>query len=274
MCIAIYKPAGQIVPMTHLEESFLTNPDGAGFAVSKNNKLIISKGFFTLDDFMFAYEPYETYDCLLHFRIATSGGVSDAMCHPFPLLDGKYALIHNGIINIKNHEGKSDTATFVDAVLTPMLKQGVSINSGALGYIVERAIGKFNKIVVMDESGFPTFFNENEGHYKDHVWYSNYTYLPPVYTKWVEGKKWNEQDWNRDYEKYYGIKKTTGPGTYPASKSEDSLYEILCPYCDVYFNPEYSAYEDCCVTCGDLLFEAEPVNSADAIDRMDRMITS
>ena len=62
-----------------------------------------------------------------HTRWATHGGISEANCHPHASLDGKLAVVHNGIIenyhSLKNelikqgHTFKSDTDTEVLAHL-------------------------------------------------------------------------------------------------------------------------------------------------------------
>lgn len=199
MCICIHKPAGVTIPDKYLAEGFLSNPDGAGFAVcDKRLGFIVRKGFFTIKDFNRAFNPFRKAPALVHFRIATSGGVNPEMCHPFLLCGGKYALIHNGILGIKPHVGKSDTATFADSVLTPLLESGIPHDSPALRFLVEQAIGRYNKILIMDSSGKVAYFNEFSGHENEGIWYSNESYLPSarVQTK-LQIPKWQEDDWKK-----------------------------------------------------------------------------
>jgi len=203
MCIAIYKPHGKQLPDSHVAESFASNPDGAGFAtICPKKGFIIQKGFFTLEEFERAFRPYALRPALVHFRIATSGGVNPQMCHPFSLCGGKYAMIHNGIIDIKAHKGKSDTATFADAVLTPLLERGIPHTDPALRYLVETSIGKWNKILIMDTRGKVAYFNEQSGHYTDGIWYSNESYLPPVRKVVKTGSTyWSEELWDKHFGK-------------------------------------------------------------------------
>jgi glutamine amidotransferase len=196
MCLAIYKPKDVIIPSEYLEEGYASNPDGAGFCVSYGPKFIIRKGFFSFAEFMRAYVCYQERAALVHFRIATSGDVSPDMCHPFLLCGGKYAMVHNGIFNLKPHKGKSDTATFADSILTPLLDQGVPIDSPELKYLVETSIGKSNKILVMDSAGKVTTFNEDSGHWEEGIWYSNNSYLPYV-PNWNTQKVWSEAEWKQ-----------------------------------------------------------------------------
>lgn len=51
-----------------------------------------------------------------HYRIATSGGVTDGNIHPFPVAKGKAYLYHNGIIG-SGTATKSDTHCLADLLL-------------------------------------------------------------------------------------------------------------------------------------------------------------
>lgn len=129
MCVAIYKPAGIETPsLDTLKQCWDANPDGAGFALRTEGEYSIGihKGYMTWKQFVMAYGKYHlsdfTGDLLLHFRIATHGGISPGLTHPFSLTKDvkllkhtnvrtNYALIHNGILPIESQEG-SDTMEF------------------------------------------------------------------------------------------------------------------------------------------------------------------
>lgn len=130
MCVAIYKPAGVETPsLDTLKQCWEANPDGAGFAMltgGEKHAIEIHKGYMTWKQFVTAYEKYHladfTGDLLLHFRIATHGGISPGLTHPFSLtrdvkllkhtnVRTNYALIHNGMLPIESDEG-SDTMEF------------------------------------------------------------------------------------------------------------------------------------------------------------------
>ena len=129
MCVAIYKPAGIETPsLDTLKQCWDANPDGAGFAMLTGGEraIEIHKGYMTWKQFVTAYEKYHladfTGDLLLHFRIATHGGISPGLTHPFSLTKDvkllkhtnvrtNYALIHNGMLPIESEEG-SDTMEF------------------------------------------------------------------------------------------------------------------------------------------------------------------
>lgn len=142
MCIAIYSPKGNPVPCeNYLKNSFMYNPDGAGFAYNtKHNNVQIQKGYMDWDSFWAAFtkadEKYDFKKCgvLIHFRITTHGGTNPECCHPFPLVADEgvmrktkvksdYAVIHNGIIDLTSWEANrrqkmSDTMVFIEKYLS------------------------------------------------------------------------------------------------------------------------------------------------------------
>ncbi len=133
MCVAIYKTAGIKTPsLETLKECWNANPDGAGFAMrtpeGSKYSIHIRKGFMQWKDFEKAYRKnkLDTYEgeLLLHFRIATHGGISPGNTHPFPVTEDikllqhtniltDYALIHNGMLPIEpEFRNISDTMEF------------------------------------------------------------------------------------------------------------------------------------------------------------------
>jgi hypothetical protein len=120
MCVIIYKPKGAEMPSKQdLEKCFNHNPDGAGYMLPINKKVIIHKGFMTFNDFktdLVATVKKYNIDVVntpfvIHFRITTQGGVQQALCHPYPICDNyeqmrqltskcDIALAHNGIISL------------------------------------------------------------------------------------------------------------------------------------------------------------------------------
>jgi len=93
-----------------IEGAWRSNKDGAGFAfVDGNGNHCYLKGFMKLEDFKAAYEHMDTRPHIVHFRQASSGGVSPEMTHPFECtpeseLRLKYVgknpvLFHNGVLS-------------------------------------------------------------------------------------------------------------------------------------------------------------------------------
>src|SRR3990167_8960546 len=176
MCIAIAKQAGLAIQENILKTCFENNPDGAGFCVEVDGKLIINKGYFTFEDFYTAYQPYEYKKALLHFRIRTHGDIDTDNCHPFVISDN-LAFVHNGIINAVHAKGsESDTIIFNQQYLQPIVsKYGENaLTSPALKQLIEHFIG-YSKLVLFakGQEDF-IFFNETLGNRSlENVWFSN-----------------------------------------------------------------------------------------------------
>lgn len=182
MCIAVAKEAGVVITPAVLERCFNANPDGAGFCVEGDGKLLIKKGYFTFKEFMDAFQPYEERKALIHFRIKTHGPVNMENCHPFQVTED-VAFIHNGIINnVPNDPLKSDTRVFKEKYLQPLINlYGMDIlQTGMLQGLIEKFIGA-SKLVLMQYGveGF-TFFNKSMGNEsKEGIWFSNYSWQEP-----------------------------------------------------------------------------------------------
>lgn len=127
MCVICYIPKGVELPRKErIKAMWDSNSDGAGLFWIADNKVHISKGYFDFEAFykdILIVKDYD-YEMAIHMRIATAGGISQSMCHPFPIsnkksdmfnLDGTYdsAIMHNGVIHINNRAEYSDTAEFV-----------------------------------------------------------------------------------------------------------------------------------------------------------------
>lgn len=133
MCVIIVKKAGvsmDCVDYETVRACWQANPHGAGFMYAREKKVHIFKGFMTLDSLWEAIavaKVQENEPLVIHFRIATSGGVNKEMCHPFPLVpDTKKlrstsvvctaALAHNGVLGCGS-DTLSDTALAVRDML-------------------------------------------------------------------------------------------------------------------------------------------------------------
>ena len=180
MCLAIYKPKGKTLPKEYAESGFAFNKDGAGFAYVKSGKLFIEKGLMTFQDFWNAFEKVQEYEAIIHFRMATHGAIEQANTHPFRVAE--FALIHNGILDIKADEGKTDTETFASYVLEPLIKRyGREIlDDPSFDFLLSSAI-EGSKFVLLSPNAH-YIINEAAGLWEDGIWYSNksYQYTPFV----------------------------------------------------------------------------------------------
>lgn len=176
MCLAIVKPAGKDVPLEHLRQGWVSNPDGAGFGYVKDGKAVSSKGFMKLKEFLEAYnmtvEAHPESNFLIHFRICSMGTISEDNTHPFHIENG--LLIHNGTLTgttAKYRDGPSDTKLFAD-----MFKQNLSFD------FVQKNKAEFDaalvgsKLAMLYDDNTYQIVNEKDGYWVDGVWYSNHSY--------------------------------------------------------------------------------------------------
>lgn len=179
MCLAIFKPAGRMIKRAVLTEAFRANGDGAGFCYIRAGRIVIDKGHMTFRDFWRAWcaAPVQASPALVHFRWRTHGTKSADNCHPFALLHGRAAMIHNGVLGITTSGDRSDSATFADEILSPLLAANPA-DSRHVRYVIEHAIGYTNKIAVLFADGRHVIYNEGAGHWHRGSWFSNRSYEP------------------------------------------------------------------------------------------------
>ena len=200
MCIAIYSLKGNEIPTKEiLKNCFKANPDGAGFAYTYKGTVYTYKGFFKFDEFYKKLtecdKKYNLKNCgiLIHFRIATHGGINAANCHPFSLssnesklkatfVKSNYAVIHNGVCSItatvSKKETLSDTALFVRDYLSKIATyDGWFENENTIA-LIEKLIDSKMAILRGDGSIISTsgFHKADDGNY-----YSNYSYKESSY---------------------------------------------------------------------------------------------
>jgi hypothetical protein len=152
------------------------NPHGAGFMYADSGKVVISKGYTTLDALWDALEAVGPLRKLvIHFRIKTHGAITPELTHPFWVSEGHLAMAHNGVIQALVNETsdlESDTAVFarkfgeaysnpLDAIKNPFHRD-----------MLEAYIG-YSKMVFMDGTGATYILNEKLGTWHKGCWYSN-----------------------------------------------------------------------------------------------------
>ena len=189
MCIIVAKPAGVPAPdLSTLQRCYEANPDGAGLMLADGEAVQIRKGFMSWEAFAGAYTALgdtEAVTLVMHFRIATHGGVRPSCCHPFPLsadvndlreLEASAAIgiAHNGVIaGMDTTEDVSDTMAYILDVLAPLQRWSGDIMGDAdARRIVDLTIG--SKLALIDGAGSLELvgdFEECGG-----VYYSNASY--------------------------------------------------------------------------------------------------
>ena len=179
MCIAILKTKNGTITDEQLKNCYRRNKDGAGIAYTVNNKLIIEKGIFNMDEFVAAVRAAEQIcdnNMLIHCRITTSGNIDTLNCHPH-VLNANMCMIHNGVLHIDVPKNSlvSDTIIYCNKYLKQFRNKDLLHNRALTEYIAEN-IGDNNKFVFLNNKGEYNIINEEVGHWKDGVWYSNNSY--------------------------------------------------------------------------------------------------
>lgn len=182
MCIIIVKPIDKTIIRRRLRNCFTNNSDGAGMMyVDSSGRLMIEKGFFGFRKFYKRFREREAKNpnspFILHFRIATSGGIRAETCHPFYIYN-ELGFAHNGIFAMLGSAEQSDTQEFNNNYLKKLPKGFLKMKK-AKDAIEEYIVSSGSKAAFLDSSKNITIMNEVMGSWDedDGCWYSNSTYM-------------------------------------------------------------------------------------------------
>lgn len=205
MCIIVAKNKGCDLPKKSLlQNCYISNPDGAGIMYTKNNKVVIDKGYMSFSSLWKRLQKLKTeFDIkntpvVLHFRIGTSGAFDNSTTHPFELTNQEKKLqklkntvnigiAHNGIITAyeDSKSNLSDTQLFIQNFLYPLYE----INKE---FYKNKKIQEIIKTVTNSKFAFLTDNNELiliGDFIKDNgIYYSNHTYQE-IRRKYVKSHK-------------------------------------------------------------------------------------
>jgi hypothetical protein len=207
---------------------FKYNSDGLG-AMYRNRKGLrivkaLPKSFADAQKF-FATLPDDDRNVVVHARLATHGTVNTDNCHPYDVVKGKLAMVHNGVLASGNaaDKTKSDTWHFVQDFLAEPCSHATEIVH-TQGFI--NMVGEFienNRFVFMTEDGRVSIVNKDQGIEYGGLWFANTyawdpsTFIPTYqrsvvhgygkYSNW--GSEWDKNDW----EDYYRARGWTSAGT-------------------------------------------------------------
>ena len=139
---------------------------------------------------------------LIHCRISTSGEVDKLNCHPHVVSD-ECVMIHNGILSITVPKDSkvSDTVLYVEQFLKPLPKDFMK-DEGIIN-LITHDIGSGNKFVFLNNNGEYAIANEKAGHWKNGVWFSNYSYQGYTWGKITKGKNYSYSPCNSYWEDEY-----------------------------------------------------------------------
>lgn len=192
MCIIAIQPTGTKIKENILRTCWDANNDGAGIMYVDNGKIIVQRELHNFNEFMRIKRNADKIggNIVLHFRIATSGGINEKNLHPFKINESVY-FCHNGIldINVPINSPINDTQIFNNYFMKGLPTQ--FYNNNAIMQLLEYSIGERNKFVFLDNTGQFHILNERAGIWDEGAWYSNQSYKKYDYKNTYSKKKTN-----------------------------------------------------------------------------------
>ena len=262
MCVAIYKPKKSTIKYEDLLACHETNPDGMGFAVVIDNKLLTHRQMDNFPSFFKLLDDYQNEQIVIHFRISTHGKINRANCHPHLINNGmdnkSIAFAHNGILSKYTPNAKSkvsDTVIFRKTMLEPLVQKypDAIFKDQHLIKLLGEAIGRGNKLVLLDCKGNHSIINEDEGETIKGVWYSN--------THWQFSDFTHYGNWGNSgpYRGKYFKRPNSNSGYYRKPTTtiySDDEIESICETCNEPFEADQFTLDDTCDECtADIILE-------------------
>jgi hypothetical protein len=187
MCLLILKPANTRLPTPEeIGRAWARNKDGGGFSFcDARGVLSLVKGIFSLSSMLASMNEHLTpeTESVIHLRYSTHAGDRVKNCHPHRIGDGSMGVCsHNGVIDIDNRKGESDTRSYIRQVIEPLMRESGGTVSKAMARVIGRDIGRGNKLVITPQGGPSVIVNEESGCWRDGIWWSNTSAFAPVAT--------------------------------------------------------------------------------------------
>ena len=240
MCLIITGTSAKIRSTlldTHslLSDIFTSNPDGIGimYATTKGLKVVkqLPKSLADATHFI-SKLPNDARELAIHFRWTTHGHTDLTNCHPYDVIPGYVAMMHNGILHTGNDadKTKSDTWHFIrDYLASPTADHPPLVHNEKFRDMLAEFIGD-NRFVFMDGDGKMSHVNYDQGVEHDGLWFSNtYAWRPsrliPSYqysTKYAA----RYYDTMADYDDTYGGYRSLPSNTW---KDDDDVLGSIKP---------------------------------------------
>lgn len=239
MCLIITGQSDKIRNVllnTHglLNNIYTSNPDGIGFMYGSSKGLRVVK---TLPrNVKEAYNfigrmPNDDREMAIHFRWTTHGHTDLNNCHPYDVLPGYVAMMHNGVLHTGNAQdtSRSDTYHFIQDYLADAVSEHPPIvhNIGFLTMVAE-FIGD-NRFVFMDGEGRMSHVNYDQGIEHDGLWFSNtYAWSPRMLIpNYYVSSKYGKTSWKGHLnDAYYDEDEHFSYGGWGGLKHDDPVGSI------------------------------------------------
>lgn len=166
-----------------LEDVYDSNSDGLGVMYATSRGLKVVK---TLPESPAAARkflsrlPADDRQVAVHWRMRTHGNIDLHNCHPYEIIPGEAALMHNGILHTGNKADptKSDTWHFIEDYLKG--HDHDVLHDPKFARLLADFIGD-NRFAIMSGDGRLTVINEDQGVHASGVWFSNtYAWTPSM----------------------------------------------------------------------------------------------
>jgi hypothetical protein len=207
-----------------LKDIYTSNSDGIGFMYAAKEGLKVIKHLPKSEADAIACikrMPNDEREIAIHFRMTTHGDTDLTNCHPYDVVPGYIAMMHNGVLHTGNaaDASKSDTWHFIkDYLASPVSEHPDMVFNESFLNMVGDYIDN-NRFVFMNGEGRMSHVNFEQGIEHDGMWFSN-TYawkpaslIPNYYTGVSKGWKYkNYAAWDdAEYEYSYptGYKSST-----------------------------------------------------------------
>lgn len=214
MCLIITGKSAKIrstLLNTHalLSDIYSSNPDGIGimYATSKGLKVVkvLPKSLADATQFINKL-PNDERELAIHFRWTTHGHTNLDNCHPYDVVKGYVAMMHNGILHTGNDadKAKSDTWHFInDYLSSPVTEHPALVHNQKFLDMVAEFIGD-NRFVFMDGDGKMSHVNYDQGVEHDGMWFSNtYAWRPSrLIPSYQYSTKYSKRYYNSMYDDY------------------------------------------------------------------------
>jgi len=167
-----------------LDDIYGSNSDGVGFMYGTPDGLKVVKHLpKSVADARAAVSrmPDDDREIAIHWRMTTHGDTDLINCHPYDVIPGYVAMMHNGILHTGNaaDKSKSDTWHFIkDFIASPVSEYpDLVFNTSFLDMLGDH-IGN-NRFVFMNGEGRISHVNFDQGVEHDGMWFSNtYAWVP------------------------------------------------------------------------------------------------
>jgi len=240
MCLIITGTSAKIRSTlldTHalISDIYTSNPDGIGimYATTKGLKVVkvLPKSLADATQFITKL-PNDDRELAIHFRWTTHGHTDMTNCHPYDVIPGYVAMMHNGVLHTGNaaDKSKSDTWHFIhDYLASPVAEHPALVHNEKFLDMVAEFIGD-NRFVFMDGDGKMSHVNYDQGIEHDGLWFSNtYAWRPSrLIPSYQYSTKYSARYYDSMYEDYKYDNAYGGYKSLPSNswKDEEDAYEI------------------------------------------------